>query len=480
MHQCKRRFWVWAGLLPALAPLSARADSIDLPLVAGLGLGVGLPLLAFNVVVEALILARFIHVGFGQLWRPMLRANILSFLAGIPVTFINGIVLELILPQEMVARMGAYPAGLCVAALNYYLATVLVEYGSLRKRFRRDAPELLPRPFGRGLIVGNLASYAVLAPLFVWWAQPKHGVQTFTPDTAWAGQPAAQLLYVDPQNRLCSRQTDGSSPQCLLTNEVRDFVVSPDLKTILFRGASNHFFLARGSTVQRVTESPLHCRGQAMDFSPNGNLVALLGDTGKVLLWDGQSGHTQKIDAGSSNWPGGERVVWSTNENVFYLYCRDTFKITLQRTPEGALRSEVTPQPDCPTELVTHYARLGNSRYDEEDDERPGTTPVRFNKKCSLLLVPGLAPMISARCEPHRILICDNPGVFHFGRRLFTQASFLGSGAEILFTDEHHLYVADIPARKVGLLGPGKRFLLLTDFFSKAKDLEQELSIKTR
>jgi hypothetical protein len=67
-----------------LAPVSAYADGIDLPILAGVSIGVAVPLLVFNVLVEGLILARFIPISFRDLWRPMLSANVLSLLAGLP------------------------------------------------------------------------------------------------------------------------------------------------------------------------------------------------------------------------------------------------------------------------------------------------------------------------------------------------------------------------------------------------------------
>jgi hypothetical protein len=38
---------------------------------------------------------------------------------------------------------------------------------------------------------------------------------------------------------------------------------------------------------------------------------------------------------------------------------------------------------------------------------------------------------------------------------------------EIVFDDARHIYLADVPARKVGLITAGKRFILLSPPFSK-------------
>ena len=61
------------------------ADAIDFPLVLGFGLIVLVPLLLFEVVVEAFVLKAAWSIPFGKLCRYTFVANILSLLAGIPV-----------------------------------------------------------------------------------------------------------------------------------------------------------------------------------------------------------------------------------------------------------------------------------------------------------------------------------------------------------------------------------------------------------
>jgi hypothetical protein len=65
------------------------ADAINIPLVFGFGLVVLLPLLLFEIGVEAFILKKVWCIPFWKLCRFTLCANCWSLLAGIPVKILN-------------------------------------------------------------------------------------------------------------------------------------------------------------------------------------------------------------------------------------------------------------------------------------------------------------------------------------------------------------------------------------------------------
>ena len=279
-----------------------------------------MPLLAFNVVVEAILLSRFVRLRFADVWRPMLWANICSLAAGVPVTILNAFLAEMLLPDEMVKRMGVYPLAISVGVLIYFLATLGVEWFVLRTRVNPNV-RLRPRKaLLNGVLAGQIASYAVLGPLFGVYAMPKQTVRSFTSDSQWASQPASPIVYVSPESRLESVLVDGTGLQTLVTNEVRDYVLSDDIRTVLFRGASNHYFLAKEGKVELVSSEPLVCYGQGMDFSPRGRFVALLDDSGtSVSLWDGYSGRVTKLRYSPKEEYFVRLLVWSAHENVFYI-----------------------------------------------------------------------------------------------------------------------------------------------------------------
>jgi hypothetical protein len=465
-----------------LTPFSACADSIDLPLLAGVSIGVAVPLLTFNVLVEGMILARFIRVSFRDLWRPMLWANVVSLVAGLPVTMLNAALAEIFLPTELVARMGAYPTAICVGILNYYLATVLVEFLVLRRKIGKTEFPALTKPLAKGLLVAHVASYAVLGPLFFLYATPKQTVQTFLKDSRWAAQPVARLVFIAPDGQLQTILTDGSGQRTLLTNEVRDFVVTSNLDTCLIRGASNQYFLARNRSLKLVTTEPIKAYGNQMDFSPDGRFAGWFTKDLMLRLWDSQTGVVKEFpqqlpcqNAFSIH------LVWSTNENTFYVLADEhCFKVTietntsgLQSASAGEIRNmTVAPQLNLPTDLANHYGRIGQShRWGNDNDWESslgefGGFDVR-DKDYGLYNESGLACFIRARSKGRYLIISDNAGVLHWGRRPFPQALFAPNLNEIVFDDARHIYLADVPARKVGLITAGKRFILLSPPFSK-------------
>ena len=465
-----------------LTPFSARADSIDLPLLAGVSIGVAVPLLAFNVLVEGLILARFIGVSFRDLWRPMFSANVLSLLAGLPVTMLNAALAEMFLPTELVARMGAYPTAICVGIVNYYLASVLVEFLVLRRKIGKTEFPGLTRPLAKGLLVAHVVSYAVLGPLFFLYAMPKQTVQTFLKDSRWAAQPPTRIVFIAPEGQLETILTDGSARRTLLTNEVRDFVVTSNLDTCLIRGESNRYFLTHNGSLKLVTSEPLKAYGNQMDFSPDGRFVGWFMKDLTLRLWDSQSGivkeFPQKLPDRNVYFT---QLAWSTNENTFYALADERcLKVTIETTSGGLVSSPkkgidditVAPQPEMPTDLANHYGRIGQShRWGNDNDWESslgefGGFDVR-HKDYGLYNESGLARFIRAHFKDRHLTISDNAGVLHWGRRPFPQAVFTPNLNEIVFDDAYHIYLADVPARKVGLITAGKRFILLAPPFSK-------------
>jgi len=78
------------------------ADGIDIPFVFGIGIAVLVPLMAFEVFVEAFILRAMWHQKFGDLCRFTFAANILSLLGGIPTKILNAWVYSFLPPARSI------------------------------------------------------------------------------------------------------------------------------------------------------------------------------------------------------------------------------------------------------------------------------------------------------------------------------------------------------------------------------------------
>lgn len=467
MRKSKCIYLLYAAFL--LAPLTARADGIDLPLVAILGIGIAVPLLIFNVVVEGFILSKFVHKGFFELCRPMFIANVWSLAAGLPIAILNTMLTETLLPNEMVARMGLYPFAIFIGISNYYIATVIVEFWFLRKRVKSESSHNPTKGLARGLLIGHLASYAVLGPLVFMYVTPKNTVHAFTKNSQWATKPTSTIVYLSPHWNLQTVKTDGSQAKTVLTNEVRDFVVSHDLKTILFRGASNQYFLSSESTILPIETEKFECYGEGMDFSPGGRFAGLIDDEKGLLLWDRHLQRVQKHMLAMHDDYGHFKLVWSTNENEFYMRDRKhVVKATIGI--DNTLTTTEVAEPFV--DLANHYAHHGErDRWTDDWDASVGRSFTRETNR--LTIVRGLGQGLRVHSNGESMDISDNPGIFHFGRRWFTQAAFINDHKEVVFSDTEHIYLAHIASKKVGLLTPGKRFLLFTPPFSKSAQFNE-------
>ncbi|GEM_PF-1262330 len=484
MTQVRLRLLMIAAI--AAIPLSARADGIDLPVALAGGVIFIVPLLAFNVAVEGFISARFFRAKFRDLWWSMCKANILTLLAGIPILILNGVLVSEFAPMAFLGQWSK--TIICMKVFNFFLATVGVEFLFLRKRILRGAFAGAPRVLWRGLFWAHVASYGVLVPLFVLPGLLGNHPRGYSANTKWACQPPSQVLFVSTNQELQTIMTDGSGHRTLLTNEVRDFVISPGLDTILFRGIDNQYFISSGESVRLVTAKPLRCGGQGMDFSPGGRFVGLLQMKDQdvyMLLWDRDTGKTTETGLGNHDRFQGCRLVWSTNENVFYVRLDANISKVIIRdpatTPAGAamagIEFEKTPFSGNPTDLAEHFGRIGETEpwnsdpHDWEFSYFQVNAPEEHER---IYIEQGLAPFIHAAAHGYSVTISD-PDALGFGQRSFQQAAFTASGKELLFEDEshdghriRHICLVDLQTRRAGLITLGHRFLLMAPFFSKS------------
>jgi len=124
------------------------------------------------------------------------------------------------------------------------------------------------------------------------------------------------------------------------------------------------------------------------------------------------------------------------------------------------------------TGLAFHYGRIGKRNGDSSDWDAPADSMYKDGDR-SFFVENGLGNVIHAQSGKESIVISDNPGIFHFGDRRFIQAAFARSASELVFDDDRHLYLADIPRHKVGLITAGRRFVLVSSPFSKAENFTE-------
>lgn len=244
-----------------MTPAPFFADAIDLPLVAFYGIMVLVPLMLFQVAVEGGMLARTWRIPFRELIRPVLLANCWSLLAGIPTKFFNGAIYQHLLPNDFAGYFARYPFAVTVGTFVFFVVTVLVEAVSLSRWLKRESRTQTHARIWVGVLAANLATYAVLGPLHYLGTRPNHNVKEFRADTQWAKQPPTQIVYIDSQSgHLKSIYSDGSKPTTLVSQAVKDYLVTSDLNFVLYHDQEGVCWLYRVDTGQREQGDAEHTK----------------------------------------------------------------------------------------------------------------------------------------------------------------------------------------------------------------------------
>jgi len=217
-----------------IPPAVIVADGIDFSLLFVFGTIVLVPLMLFQVAVEGGILSRLWGVPFKQLARIIFVANCWSLVAGIPTKILNAWLYKSILPNNLMGFFKYYPFAAVAGTFVYFVVTILVEGFYLSRRVKEA--EVPNSKVWSGVVIANLATYAVLAPLNYFGTRPDHSVRQFTANTSWAARPPTQIIYIDSESgHLKSIFSDGSGQQTLVPSQVTNYIVTSNLETILFQ-----------------------------------------------------------------------------------------------------------------------------------------------------------------------------------------------------------------------------------------------------
>ncbi len=458
--------------MKAIAPLLA--DGIDVPLVFLFGVAVLVPLMAFQVGVEGAILARLWRLSFRELARGVFLANCWSLAAGIPVKIFNGWLYYWLLPTDLAGFFARYPYTVMLGTGIYFLVTWRVEARYLLKWLA--PPEARPVFRARvwsSVLVANLATYAVLAPVHYFATRPTHNIQEFTANTAWARQPPTPLLYIDSATQhLKSTDTEGSPPETVVPLPVVDYQVAADLKLCLFRAPDGNSYLYRRDTgvaalVWKATERYFM---ENVAFSPSGRLVAWFQPAvQRVQVADLQS--SNRWDMRWVGEPEQVQIAWTTEESQFVIRSRGQ-RTLMQVTPERTLK-EVESSHGVPPAFAPVYGRVSAGRYFSSRDWGPSYDRDELNGLVAWT-VPGLGAHLRVyrknNSTASQVRLAVNPGWLHLSRFAITHPNFLSGGRECLFETRTDIYLLDVERRRVGRVTAGHGYILLDSRYAKGRE----------
>jgi hypothetical protein len=457
------------------------ADAIDIPLVLGFGLIVLLPLLLFEIGVEAFVLKKIWHIPFLQLCRFTLFANCWSLLAGIPVKILNAWLYGFMLPEDLHGFFTRYGMAVVVGSFIYFLVTLAVEGAYAFRWLRKKEFLVASGKIWKGIFLANLASYAVLAPLHYYFTRPIEQVREFTSNVNWSSNPTTKVIFVDSTNsNLHLIQLNVSGSETIVPIPVRDYLLSADLNICLFRGTNGSLYLYRHDAHQSnlIWQTKERFLMNQVAFSPSGRYAAFASEESNAVtvvnLQTGQRIHQSLLSKFSGF--SGSSITWSTNEMIFYASGFENNERLLFTIRPGDMLSfnnsalsveKLTNTNMLP--LLTCYGRVGSGGWYSSDDWGRS-----FNEdSCGSLTVwtePGLGSSlrISEQTKKRTVLYLSvNPGLLHIARFYFGDAAFLSDCNECLFEANDYLYLLDISDKKVGTVAHGERFILLTPRYQK-------------
>ena len=450
------------------------ADAINIPFVFGLGLAVLVPLMAFEIFAEAFILRSVWRLPFRHLCRFTLFANLWSLIAGIPTKILNSWLYSFFMPEDLPGFFARYPVAVGIGTLVYFAITIAVEGAYAFRWLRRNEHVIARSAVWKGILVANLATYAVLAPLHYFATRPMHQVHKFTQNTLWTQHGPTTVLFTDRMGQLKSIHADGSGPQSLVPMVVRDYLVSTNLNVILFRGGDGNLHLYRRDEAQSNLVMQTHERFQ-MDqaaFSPSGRRVAFAAKEGNYLevLDVRTKQRVHQVLLPTFGGFDGPSLAWSDDEAKFYLRGFESNSPVVVAIQPDMTLNIASLESTNGIALLPCFGRVGKGGWYGSDDWGRS-----YNQdSCGNLQVwtePGLGSGLRiTREEQERapiLYLHVNPGLLHIARFYFGDAAFLEGGGECLFEVNGYIYLLDVQAKRVGTVARGDRFILLTDRYQK-------------
>jgi len=334
------------------------ADGIYIGLVFVGGIIVLVPLMVFEVFVEAFVLKKTWPLPFRELSGLTFFANCWSLFAGIPTKILNAYLYSFLFPQDIPGFFARYPIAIMIGSLIYFAVTVLVEAAYAIRWVKRKQVTISAKQIWGGILLANIATYAVLSPLYYLATKPINEVHQFSNNTRWASNAATTILFIsEPDGFLKSIRADGSGLKTIVPLGVADYLVSSNLDMCLFRGTNNNLYLYRhdagkAELIWQTTERYFMAQ---VAFSPSGEHVAFASAKEKTIqIVDISNGNRKTLPLSSNSDEDAPKTAWSTNDWEFYV---GNAAVKMDSKGDATL----TPLKDTNAlPILTRYGRTGN------------------------------------------------------------------------------------------------------------------------
>lgn len=456
----------------------AFADGIDFPLFLAWGIGIIIPVLAFNIFGEALVLRLILSVPFGAASKFFLRANLFSLAGGIPTKILTAFLFAWLKPDDLSVFYHRYLFIAVLCILTYFVVTVLIEVWVGIWWYRKADRLYTQRSLGLTILAANVLTYSVLGPLYYWTTRPMwNEVDDITPDSSWARSVDAQIFYVDfDTHHLMAIHADGGGRETWVPHPMLEYLLSGDLNFCVFLGEKGdlHYYdrpSDRHVVLGPAGEKPVMPR---VALSPSGRRVAVWRSPtadSTLCLYDLTTGatHTQTMDKDeNATW---WCLAWSGEEDHLYMKTNGIHEIRVAES-DFQIRSVSATESLGPCFGRFSIFTSGSGEYERAyntSDSCGGQTLFTDYSAWSNISVTRETPDSPIGGGLSEIWFAVNPGIIHGASWWFLSGSFLPSCDKIIIEDFTSIYLWDMTQRKIGKVTTGERHMVLTEAYRKER-----------
>ena len=465
------------------------ADAINLPLVAVLGIVTLGPLTLLVTAIETLVFRYTLKVDFRRAFVPILIANILSTLAGGVLLFSQEfIVLAAGIRESIPAFVRGYRWLAPCLILGYFLKSILVEGLYLNRPRRRARLEWPSRGVWRAVLLGNVASYLIVGPLFYYTTRPGFAGLDTTVDASWAANPDEVVYFIDRDEHHVQRKCIGKPDvRTLIPESVWTFLVSDDESTFAYVGTDGKLYAYRASAPESVLvqESDYDCFPWAVSISPDNRRIAYVDPpTGTSFGNDQTSSYILKVldletcdIAAAGQLPAVDwhtSLAWSAQGDAIYaLRVQRRYDVgsgrkeSEERTvyvfdadPPYGLRETTSALPPM-SGLVVNYGRIRGNPAKLGPGGSLIEPPQHFHAGGYEVEVwPYLGSGIRIEGNDSDLFLQNEYGLLNLSLPPLQNAAYLPDTGEFLLEWWGQTYLLDLKNRRLGLAANGDGFVL--------------------
>ena len=455
-------------LLASFAVSPVHADGIAIDAVIAVGLGFGIPIVLFIVLVEGMVAWRILKMPFGLASRITFFANVVSTLAGIPLMIVERVIFYSLVPKELHLYFKAYLIASIFIYFLFLIVTILVECAIWRRRLQKEVFVFVSKDLVAAMVVGNILSYAVLCPLHYSFTRPIADVDQLTADTSWAKEPTTTVYYIDSATKYLNRiQTNGGGRETIVPFPMKDYVLSEDLETCVFQGTDGNLY-HRNDTHgmgKLLSDRFLHTSDE-FALSGNGQMVAFIeskdaSNSLKIVSIEGLEGIKTEFEKNLETYS--MSVAWLKDSTTAVYGDRNGTSGYMKE--EGSWKRFFTPSEIVVTASYSPY-------HEKYYMDRSFVENLEFWVGAYHTYSEGL--LYIKQGDANHMVISDNPGYIGLPRRGFSSPAFLENGKELLVEDGHSIYLIDLEGRRIGHLVNGNNFVIQSEQFTKQHLFESD------